>query len=74
MEYGPNDNEISELYEGRVDPTLVQHDPVEIESIHYYEMIELLKMQTDKTGLFCEWFVEIINLYQGGAGKMELMD
>src|SRR5690349_8258293 len=35
MKYGLNDNEISLLYEGVVDPAKVRFDPVEIESIQY---------------------------------------
>ena len=74
MEYGPNDNEISELYEGRVNPMLVNHDPSEIESIHYYEMNELIKLTVSNENIFCGWFIELINLHQKGTGKMELMD
>lgn len=74
MEYGPNDNEISELYEGRVEPSLVKHDPVEIESIHYYGMDELAIMIKNEKDGFCEWFVELVDLYQNNAGKMQIMD
>jgi len=74
MNYGPNDNEISELYEGQVDPSLVIHDPVEIESIHYYGIDELTIMIKNEKGGFCEWFIELLDLYQNGAGKMQIMD
>ena len=41
MFYGVNDVEISLLYERRVDPALVQFDPVEVDDIAYYSLDEL---------------------------------
>jgi isopentenyldiphosphate isomerase len=63
MNYGPNDNEISVLYEGVVNPKLVKFDPVEIESIQYLheeELKELMEVESEK---FCGWFIEIMNAY-----------
>ncbi len=73
MNYGVNDNEISELYQGVVDPNLVRFDPVEIESIAYVDMDELGKMLQDESHMLCSWFVEILNLYLNGKGKMQVM-
>lgn len=73
MNYGMNDNEISELYQGVVDPELVQFDPVEIESVMYLSMDELRRMFQEERSLLCGWFVEMLDLYFNGRGKMQVM-
>ena len=55
MKYGINDNEISVLYEGVVDPAEVRFDPVEIESLQYASMHELKKMMKIEETNFCGW-------------------
>lgn len=73
MNYGVNDNEISELYQGVVNPELVQFDPVEIESVMYLSMDELRRMLQDDSQSLCGWFVEMLDLYFNGRGKMQVM-
>jgi isopentenyldiphosphate isomerase len=73
MEYGVNDYEISEVYEGIVDPALVKFDPVEIESIQYMSVDELKHMLKNEPHRLCGWFVELLNLYVYGTGKMQVM-
>ena len=63
MNYGVNDNEISVLYEGVVDPGKVRFDPVEIAEINYYSLDELQTMIEDNNVKFCGWFVELLNWY-----------
>jgi isopentenyl-diphosphate delta-isomerase len=63
MKYGINDNEISLLYEGRIDPAQVKFDPVEIESIQYLHLEELRKMIKEDRSQFCGWFIEILCAY-----------
>lgn len=41
MEYGPNDNEISRIYEGRVIPNQIRFDAVEISEIRYMSLEEI---------------------------------
>jgi isopentenyl-diphosphate delta-isomerase type 1 len=65
MNYGINDNEISTLYEGIVNPVNVKFDPIEIEEINYYSVQELQKMVTEGKVKFCGWFVELLNWYSG---------
>jgi isopentenyl-diphosphate delta-isomerase len=72
MNYGVNDNEISTLYEGLVDPTKVKFDPVEIEEIYYYNMDELSDLHNTGKVKFCGWFVELLNWYSGKETKMIL--
>ena len=63
MNYGPNDNEISMIYQGRVDPGLVKFDPVEIDEVDYYSISELQEMMRAGNLEFCRWFIEIMNWY-----------
>ncbi len=72
MNYGINDNEISVLYEGIVDPAQVQFDPVEIESLQYLGMDELKEILNTESEKLCGWFIELLNLYLHGKGKMEV--
>jgi isopentenyldiphosphate isomerase len=72
MNYGVNDNEISVLYEGIVDPALVQFDPIEIEDISYFSVNELQKMIKEDNIKICSWFVELLNWYLGKWSKMNL--
>jgi isopentenyl-diphosphate delta-isomerase type 1 len=74
MKYGINDNEISELYEGVVDPNQVKFDLEEIDSIFYMTIDELQKLgQEDETKL-CYWFIQLLDLYWNGKGEMQVMD
>lgn len=73
MNYGINDNEISVLYEGMVDPAQVKFDPVEIDAIQYLDMDEIQILLENESQKLCGWFVELLSLYLHGKGKMELM-
>lgn len=73
MNYGINDNEISELYEGIVDASQVKFDPEEIETIYYVSMEELKQMLKDDESKFCYWFIQLLNLYWDGKGNMQVM-
>ncbi|NOT03821.1 MAG: NUDIX domain-containing protein [Anaerolineales bacterium] len=74
MNYGLNDNEISQLYEGIVEPEKVKFDPVEIEEIGYYSMDKLQTMIRDEKIKFCGWFVQILNWYLGKPAEMTILD
>ncbi len=73
MNYGLNDNEISRLYEGIVDPEKVRFDPVEIAEIGYYSMDELQAMMSTDKEKFCGWFVQILNWYLGKPSEMKIL-
>jgi len=74
MEYGPNDNEISMLYQGAVDPEKVTFDPVEIEGVAYYSLAELEEMTERESGRVCGWFTELTGWYLGKPSrKMNLL-
>ncbi|MDP1779673.1 MAG: NUDIX domain-containing protein [Anaerolineales bacterium] len=72
MNYGFNDNEISTLYEGVLDPDKVIFDPVEIEEVNYYSVDDLQEMIKEGNVKFCGWFVELLNWYLGKPAKMSL--
>jgi isopentenyl-diphosphate delta-isomerase len=72
MNYGINDNEISTLYEGVVDPVQVKFDPMEIEEINYYSVDELYIMIKEGKVKFCSWLVELLSWYLGKPTKMSL--
>lgn len=75
MKYGKNDNEISVLYEGMVNPKLVKFDPIEIESIQYLSEEELKELMEAESEKFCGWFIEIMNAYTGKHGqKLHLLE
>jgi isopentenyl-diphosphate delta-isomerase len=74
MNYGINDNEISTLYEGLVNPDKVKFDPVEIEEINYYSLDELQEMTQEGNVKFCSWFIELLNWYLGKSSKLILQE
>ncbi len=73
MEYGPNDNEISRIYEGRVKPEQIRFDPAEISEVSYMSLEELREEILSKKGVFCGWFVEIMYWYFGQTAKLTLV-
>jgi len=73
MNYGPNDNEISELYQGVVDPVIVNFDPVEIERIDYYSISELQELTESEGERFSYWFEQIIQWYLGNPSALEVL-
>ena len=72
MNYGPNDNEISILYQGIVDPNTVNFDPVEIERIDYYSLLELQELVKSKKNA-SYWFEQIIHWYLGNPSALEVL-
>ena len=74
MNYGLNDNEISRLYKGIVEPEKVRFDPVEIAEIGYYSIDELKTMMDAEKVKFCGWFVQILNWYLGNPSEMVVLE
>jgi isopentenyl-diphosphate delta-isomerase type 1 len=72
MNYGPNDNEISELYTGLVDPTFVKFDPVEVAKVDYYNLPKLEELLIKKEFIFSFWFEQIILWYLGRPSALVL--
>jgi isopentenyl-diphosphate delta-isomerase len=74
MNYGPNDNEICVLYEGRVDAAEVRFDPVEIERVDYYSLSELQTLMQDGKTVFSKWFGELLRWTLGLPSEMEIIE
>jgi isopentenyl-diphosphate delta-isomerase len=72
MNYGLNDNEVSVLFEGSVNPADVQFDPVEIASVQYLSMDELQTMAKNESEKLCGWFVQLLRWRAGNPSKMSL--
>lgn len=71
MEYGRNDNEISEIYEGELNGKQVNFDPGEIAEVKF---VSLEKIQVDiveNKGQYCYWFIELMNWYFGQAAELK---
>jgi 16S rRNA (adenine1518-N6/adenine1519-N6)-dimethyltransferase len=63
MAYGRNDNEISQLYEGSIDPADVHFDRSEIAQISYHTLAELAALMNARQVAFSRWFEQLILWY-----------
>lgn len=73
MNYGPDDNEISAIFKGLVDPSRVRFDPVEIERIDYYTLDELQEFLKEKPAIFSYWFRQILLWYLGEPSALTIL-
>jgi isopentenyldiphosphate isomerase len=73
MVYGPNDNEVSALFQGQVEPAQITFDPQEIQSIAYASVEELLDRMKNRPQEFCGWFVEILRWYAGQPSALTIL-
>jgi len=74
MNYGPNDNEISQIYEGLVDPTFVKIDRIEVEWIDYYSLPDLERFLLNGEFAFSYWFEQIFRWYLGNLSALEVLE
>jgi isopentenyldiphosphate isomerase len=73
MMYGPNDNEISCLYQGIVDPRMVRFDPDEIEKVEYHSLLDLQSLMRRDDVVFCYWFKQMIKWSRGEPSDMKIL-
>jgi 16S rRNA (adenine1518-N6/adenine1519-N6)-dimethyltransferase len=73
MVYGPNDFEICLLYEGRVNPTLVCFNSLEVEGIAFYELEDLQALVQSREAGFSSWFVQLLNWYIGQPAALQVL-
>jgi isopentenyldiphosphate isomerase len=73
MDYGPNDREICQLYEGVVDPDMIHFDPVEVEGISCHSLAELEAFIQDGEVAFSGWFVQLIHWYLGKPSELQVL-
>jgi isopentenyldiphosphate isomerase len=73
MEYGPNDLEISEIYEGRLNGRPVRFDPGEISEVRFVSLDEIREGIFNDRARYCGWFVELMNLYFGQPARLKML-
>ena len=73
MNYGPDDNEVSVIYRGTVDPSQVRFDPEEIERVDPYTIEELQTLLEQKPGLFSYWFEQIFLWYTQKPSALQII-
>ena len=71
MEYGFNDNEISEIYEGRLNGKSVQFDRVEISEVRFVSVDVVKAGLSQSPELYCYWFIQLMNWYFGLPAKLK---
>jgi isopentenyldiphosphate isomerase len=73
MNYGPNDNEFCQLYQGIVNPAHVRFDPGEVERVMYYTMSDLLALLRERRAVACYWFEQIVSWYLGKPSALGVL-
>ena len=73
MDYGPGDREICQLYEGRVDPSQVRLDQIEVEKIDCFNLDELEELVQSRQVAVTRWFVQLINWYLGRHTAVQVL-
>lgn len=73
MEYGVNDFEISEIYEGQLNGTSVQFDPVEIAEVGFMSLDAIRRGISEEGEKYCYWFVELMKWYLGQPANLKTM-
>ena len=73
MNYGPDDNEVSMIYSGTVDPKQVHFDPEEIERVDTYTIEELQTLLEQKPELFSYWFEQIFLWYTQKPSALQII-
>jgi isopentenyldiphosphate isomerase len=73
MNYGPGDNMINELYEGKLNTLPHTIDHREIAQIAFYTLPELDKMLSTGQVLFSSWFIQLLNWYTGKPAAMRVI-
>jgi isopentenyldiphosphate isomerase len=72
--YGPNDNKISQLFEGVVRPDSVHFDPEEVERVLYHSLPELLAIREAKTAQFSTWFEQLVLWYGRKPCELKILE
>ncbi len=74
MNYGPNDNEISEMYQGKLEAgDHVRFDPVEMESVGFAEMGELHRWLREGVRPFSKWLQQMLRWLSREPNEMDVM-
>jgi isopentenyldiphosphate isomerase len=74
MNYGPNDNEISAIFQGSVLPADVHFDKAEIEKIEYYTLDELQLLMQENNVILSYWFRQILSWLLKKPSALQIMN
>jgi isopentenyl-diphosphate delta-isomerase type 1 len=74
MQYGPNDNEISRIFQGQLDdPRRVHFDPGEVDSVDYVSLPDLERQMQSRVGSLSPWFEQFILWNAGRPNAMQVL-
>ncbi len=74
MNYGANDNEISEMFQGRLEAgDRVRFDPVEVESVGFAELDELHKWLEEGVRPFSKWLEQMLHWAAREPNELEVL-
>lgn len=74
MNYGTNDNEISMLFEGAVQPGMVRFDADEIAGIEYHRLAELRSFMENGERPFSHWFEQLIHWALDEPSELQILE
>lgn len=74
MNYGPNDNMISELYEGTIDLKSIKINQHEIEQLVCNTLAEHEEMRKAGDMAFSPWFTQLLRWYTGQPFELHIMN
>ena len=73
MSYGPNDNEISVLFQGRLRPgDHIRFDPAEVESVGYADLAELQRWLDEGLRPFSKWLAQMLLWWARRPNEMDI--
>lgn len=74
MNYGPNDNEFSEVFEATFDDGRpITIDPHEVDEIAFHTISELEEMMNRGSSAFAPWFKQLLHWYTGKSANLEIL-
>lgn len=74
MNYGPNDNEFSEIFEGTFNddiPITIDHN--EVDEIAFHTLSELEEILDRGGSTIAPWFVQLLHWYTGKSANLEIL-
>jgi isopentenyl-diphosphate Delta-isomerase len=74
MNYGPNDNIISALYEGTIDREKIIIDKNEVAKIMYYSLPQLEELYAQGEASFSRWFLQLLLWYWGKPSDICILE
>ena len=73
MNYGPNDNEFSEVYQGVLDGITITMDPNEVDEIDFHSIQELEEIIVKGKPLMSPWFRQLLSWYTRKPAEMKVL-